>query len=182
MVVYGPGIREGTAVHKRRTVIKLPNLSRMEVKTTVHESQVNSVKPGTPATVWLNARPHLSYRGSVQSVALLPDQSRWLESDVKTYEVIVTIDQDIEFVRPGMMAVVEIDVVRLADIVMVPTEAVSEIAGDDWVYVEDGGAIERRLIRLGASDDQYCEVLAGLDEGERVIVNAMEIRGDEKTL
>jgi RND family efflux transporter MFP subunit len=171
MVVYGRGIREGVSVYQRRTILKLPNLSNMQVKATVHESGVNQVRPGRPATVRLDARPDESYRGSVKSVAVLPDQGGWLNSDVKWYETIVTIDEKVQGMRPGMTALVEIDVANKNDVLLAPVEAVVEIDGDHWCYVEADGDVERRLVSLGGTNDEFVEVRDGLDEGDRLVLN-----------
>jgi HlyD family secretion protein len=171
MVVYASGIREGESVYERQTILQLPDLSRMQVKTTIHESGVNQVQRGQPATIRLDARPGASYRGSVQSVAVLPDQGGWLNSDVKAYETVVEIDEEVERLHPGMTAVVEIHVRDLHDVLIAPVEAVVQIDGSDWCYVEAGGDIERRMVSLGAFNDRFVEIRQGLNEGDRVILD-----------
>jgi RND family efflux transporter MFP subunit len=175
MVVYGRGIREGEAVYQRRTIIMLPNLSEMQVKTMVHESAVNDIAAGLPATVRLDTRPGIAYKGSVESVEPMPDQSDWLNSDTKRYKTIITIDEDVEDLRPGMTAVAEIHVDLLKDVALVPVEAIVQIDGDDWCYVETGGAIERRLVKLGTTNERFVQIRKGLSKGERVVLNPVAI-------
>ena len=49
-------------------------------------------------------------------VAVLPDQGGWLSSDTKVYQTVVTIDEDVEQLKPGMTAVVDIHVAQLDDV------------------------------------------------------------------
>jgi hypothetical protein len=175
MVVYERGIREGVSVHQRRTILKLPNVTQMQIKARVHESVVSQVKSGQSATVRLDARPNKSYRGSVESISVLPERSGWLNSDVKWYESVIAIEGEVQGVRPGMTAVVEIQAARLDEVLLAPVEAFVEIDGDDWCYVEAEGGVERRMVRLGDSSDEFVQIRGGLDEGDRVALNAAQL-------
>ena len=101
-------IKAGTAVRNRQPLMSIPDLTHMQVKTAVHESVVDRVKPGLTADIRLDAFPDRVYHGTVESVAVLPDPGNWLSSDTKVYETIVTIDEEVEQLKPGMTAVVEI--------------------------------------------------------------------------
>jgi HlyD family secretion protein len=47
-------IREGVAVRQRQRLLTLPNLSKMQVKTAVHESVVDQIRPGLPRrSAWM---------------------------------------------------------------------------------------------------------------------------------
>ena len=85
----------------------------------------------------------------MQSVAVLPSRGGWTSSDAKIYETIVTIDEEVEQLKPGMSAVVDIHVDRLKNVLTVPVQAVVQVENDTWCYVDDDGTIERRMIELG---------------------------------
>ena len=90
---YGEEIREGASVRPRQKILSLPNLSKMQVKTSVHESVLDQVKPGLSVGVRVDAFPDRLYPGTVKSVAVLPDQGGWFGSDTKVYQTIITIDE-----------------------------------------------------------------------------------------
>lgn len=171
----GETIGEGVLVRERQKLLTLPDLSRMQVKTAVHESVLDQVRPGLPVTVRIDAFPDRPYRGSVKSVAVLPDQGGWLSSDIKVYETIITIDGTIEHLKPGMTAVVEIHVDRLKDVLSIPVQAVVQIDGQNWCYVEAPRGVERRMLTLGQTNDKFVHVVEGLEEGMRVVLNPMAI-------
>jgi multidrug efflux pump subunit AcrA (membrane-fusion protein) len=159
----------------------LPSLTQMQVKTAVHESVLDQIQVGLPATIRLDAFQERSYRGSVHSVAVLPDQDSYMSSDTKMYETIVTIDEEVKQIKPGMTAVVEIHVDRLEDVLSVPLQAVVQVQDDTWCYVDAGGGrVERRMLTLGRTNDKFIEIREGLEEGDRVVLNPMAIVDETK--
>ena len=168
-------IAEGTAVRGRQKILTLPNLTHMQVKTAIHESVLDQIKPGLPVTVCVDAFPDRRFTGSVASVAVLPDQSGWMSSDTKVYETIVTIDEEVEQLKPGMTAVVEIHVVRLEDVLVVPVQAIVQIQSESWCYVDIDGQVEKRILTLGRTNDKFVVLREGINEGDRVVLNPSAI-------
>ena len=168
-------IAVGTAVHERQHLLSLPNLTKMQVKTSVHESVLDQIKTGLPATIRLDAFADRAYSGTVKSVAVLPDQEGWYGSDTKVYETIVTIDEDVEQLKPGMTAVVEIHVDELKDVLALPVQAIVQRQRDTWAYVDNNGNFEKRILTLGKTNNKFVEIRNGLNEGEQVVLNPMAI-------
>ena len=153
----------------------IPNLSRMQVQTSIHESVLDQVKPGLKASVRVDAASNQQYAGTVQSVAVLPDQGGWSGSDTKVYATVVQIDEEVEFLKPGMTAVVEIHVDRLPDVVAVPIQAIMQRDGETFCYVQDGQGVERRLVEVGATNDKYVQIKSGLEVSEKVVLNPSSV-------
>ena len=172
---YSVEIREGAPVRPQQKILELPNLSKMQVKTSVHESVLDQIKPGLRTTIRVEPFPDRVYRGTVQSVGVLPDQGSYFGSDTKVYETIVTLDEEVKQLKPGMTAAVEIHVDRLEDVLTVPVQAVVQIGRGTWCYVDADGRVERRDVQLGRTNDKFVEILEGLDEGARVVLNPMAI-------
>jgi HlyD family secretion protein len=147
----------------------------MQVKTSVHESVVDRVRVGMAADIRLDAFPELRYAGTVKAVAVLPDQGGWLSSDTKVYETIVVIDQEVDQVKPGMTAVVELFVDHVEDILAVPVQALLQRGGETWCYVADGARMRRQVVTLGQTNDKFVEIRSGLVAGDRVVLNPSAI-------
>ena len=171
-------IRQGAPVRPRQHILSLPNLRDMQVKTAVHESVIDQIRPGLSATIRVDAFQNRTYNGSVESVAVLPDQGDWMSSDTKVYQTIVTIDEEVEQLKPGMTAGVAIHIDRLRDVLSVPVQAVVQIRDDSSCYVDAGGKTERRIVQPGRTNDKFIEILKGLDEGDRVVLNPTAIIGE----
>ncbi len=168
-------IEEGAFVRERQAILSLPNLTHMQVDTAVHESVLDQVKPGLRATIRVDAFADRTYHGTVKSVAVLPDQGGWLSSDTKVYKTIVTIDQDVTQLKPGMTAVVEIDIEQLTDVLSIPVQSVVQRADKNWCYLLVGNQLEKREITLGKTNDKFVEVRQGLTDGDQVVLNPMSL-------
>jgi RND family efflux transporter MFP subunit len=164
-------IREGATVRPRQKILSLPNLTTMQVATSVHESVLDQIKPKLKAIVRVDAFAERVYQGTVKSVAVLPDQGGWFSPDTKVYKTIVTVDEEVEQLKPGMTAVVEIDVDHLHDVLTLPIQAIVQVAKQTFCFVDVGGTPERRIVKLGRTNDKFVQVIEGLTEGDRVVLN-----------
>lgn len=169
-------IEEGASVRQRQNLFYLPDLSAMEVETTLHESVVDRVHDGMRARVEVEALPGRLLEGHVVSVSPLPLMSPSpIGNDVKNYLGLVKLDSVPNGLRPGMTAQVEIVTANRPDALVIPPSAVLVENGEDFCYVAKGEEVERRHITLGTSTHELLEVTAGLAEGEEVVVSPSRV-------
>ena len=162
-------LEAGATVRHQQELIKLPDLSEMNVEVRLHESVVKQVETGDRALVRVDALPDRRLTGSVTKIAVMPDRTNWwLNPGLKTYTTEVTLEETPEGLKPGMSAQVEILVDRRDDVLQVPISAVHIEKGFQVVYVETGGGIETRRVTVGLSNQQRAEIVEGLKAGERV--------------
>jgi HlyD family secretion protein len=147
----------------------------MQVKTSVHESVQNQISEGLPATIRIDAVNDRSYAGSVKSIGVLPDQGSWHNSDTKMYETYVTIDENVEQLKPGMTAIVEIHVDRIDDILTVPVQAVQQVDESTFLYVERSGRVQRQEVETGRTNDKLVEINSGVNDNDRVVLNPLAV-------
>ncbi|MHB8864834.1 MAG: efflux RND transporter periplasmic adaptor subunit [Pirellulaceae bacterium] len=174
-------IAEGVAVYNQQKLMTIPDLTHMQVKTAVHESVVDRVKPDLVATIRLDAFPDRVYRGTVTSVAVLPDPGGWLSSDTKVYQTTVRVDEDVTGLKPGMTAVTELHIDYLEDILSVPVQAIVQRRDETWCYVADQGRVRQQPVKLGQTNDKFVEIVEGLQEGEQIVLNSASILREEPT-
>ncbi|MDQ3504028.1 MAG: efflux transporter periplasmic adaptor subunit, partial [Actinomycetota bacterium] len=79
-------------------------------------------------------------------------------------------DQPAPQPRPGMSAVVDLQVRTAENALAVPAAAVVRDEGRDAVFVIEQGRAIRREVRLGAQGADLVEVVAGLLPGAQVVV------------
>ncbi len=169
-------IREGVPVLFRQKLLSIPNLDSMQVETRIHESSLDQVRTGLSVRVSVDAFPQLKYRGTVKSVAVLPEQNSWSGNDTKVYHTVVTIDEKVEGLKPGMTAVSEILVDSIEDVVTVPLHAV--VTHDEKTYVvvrDESNRPHARHVELGQASDTKVSIQSGLSEGESIAMNAQDL-------
>ena len=168
-------IQPGGMVHFQQTLFSLPDLTQMQVKVKIHESNVKKVKQGQQAEFRIDAYPDHVLHGSVQSIATLADsRGYWDERAVKEYVTIVKID-DLPTdagLKPGMTAEAKILVKELPDVLVVPVQAVAEKEAKHYSYVVGGEGVEQRLVTVGENNEKFVEVKTGLSVGEHVALDA----------
>ena len=160
-----PQIEEGASVRERQKIFSLPDISRMQVNTKVHESQIDKITPGMKARIRVDAFSETELEGTVLDVAPLPDPTSFFSSDVKVYTTRVKIDKPLSGLRPGMNAEVTILVDRKDNVLSVPVQAILEYSGKDHLAVRTPSGFERREVELGATNDKYVEVTKGITAG-----------------
>jgi multidrug efflux pump subunit AcrA (membrane-fusion protein) len=154
----------------------LPDLTAMRADVEVHESKVDEIKTGMPATVRVQGE---TFPGRVTAVANRPESNYF--STAKKYIVQVKIDGQSQVLRPGFTAEAEIVIADLKDVIAVPVAAVIE-QGEEYVCaVLEGDEASRRVVTLGQSDDESVEILTGLQSGEQVFLNPRKLLGDGPT-
>ncbi|MBI3409810.1 MAG: efflux RND transporter periplasmic adaptor subunit [Planctomycetes bacterium] len=167
-------IRVGGNLSYQQPIFTLPDLDAMRVNLKVHESVVKKVQKDQEATMQIDALPGQVLHGKVLFVATLSQSEEWRGGNVKEYKTDVSIDDlpSDAGLRPGMTAEVRIFIKTVPDAVTVPVQAVTETGGKHICYVVAGGAIDRRVVKVGESNQQLIQILEGVNEGERVALDA----------
>ncbi len=166
-------ISEGKQLHEREEIMQIPDAKRMIVQVDVHESLVKKVKPGQNASIKLDAIPGRVFTGRVESVSSVPSTSNsWMNPDLKVYPAEVSINEEVEDMKPGMNAQVDILVAEIVDALQIPMQAVQQSGGKAYVYVDRGPKADLVPIDVGFNNDRMVIVSSGLKENERVFLAA----------
>ncbi len=116
------------------------DLTKMQVAADVSESDIGTVKVGTPVRFTVDAYPDRDFRGRVSQIRL----NATVNQNVVTYPVIVEVANPELQLRPTMTANVAIEVARVRDVLRVPNAALR------WKpEVKPGASTEERAARLG---------------------------------
>src|ERR1051326_2774839 len=99
----------------------------MLVNTRVHEAMVSRIRSGMHVEVKIDAFPDRVLKASVRTVATVAVQTDWRSAAVKMYKKMVSIDESMPGLKPGMSAEVIIHVDTTDK--PVPTVPVEAIVG-----------------------------------------------------
>ncbi|MCI0498932.1 MAG: HlyD family efflux transporter periplasmic adaptor subunit [Planctomycetales bacterium] len=172
-------IEVGQQVHERELIMTVTNAAEKDVDVKVHETNVDKVRLGQPVRVIIDAQPDKVFNGRVRKIAPLPDpQAFFGNPDLKVYSTLVGIENVGDQIRPGMSARVEIVIAQLSDVVSIPVQCVANRGGGKVCYVVEGGRPKEQPIQTGAFNDRFVEVMEGLREGQRVLLNPPRLLAD----
>lgn len=157
------------------------DLKKMQIEVNVSEADIGSVKEGQEAEFTLDGYPDTIFKGCVKQVRLSPTTV----SNVVTYTVIVSVDNDDLKLKPGMTANVSIITARHKNALCVPNFALKFTPDPNgkkykeqgiWLFAKN--KLKRIAIKTGLSDDSYTEIITDkIKEGDLV---AIGIKGDKK--
>lgn len=146
-------------------LMTIADLGSVWVTSDVSENLIRLVRLNEPVTIELPAYPGEVFRGRVRRIADTVDP------ETRTINVQAELDNKGGRLRPEMFARIRHShgSRRLA---CVPASAVVHGTGAAWVMVERGsGDYERVQIVSGESTDGFVPVLAGVKEGDLVVVD-----------
>jgi RND family efflux transporter MFP subunit len=149
------------------SVISLPDLSKMQVTGNVNEVDVSKVKKGQKVNIKLDAFPDRSFHGTVASVGTIGQQID-RSSSIKTFEVVVDIDEADPILKPGMTTSLEVVVETIRQAVYVPLESVFTKNGKTVVYLGDRSSPKEVEVETGVRNSNFVTILKGLKGDEKV--------------
>jgi HlyD family secretion protein len=175
---WAPPLQPGTTVYLDEAIFMLPDLTRMVVAVSVHESMGPQIRVGMKADVRIASLSDRVIPGHVASIDYFPTMN-WKEwsGDVKHFVARVQLDPTPPRVLPFMSAWVKFDTGRVRDALVIPVEAMSVVGHQQFCYVVADDGLERRAITTRRSSRDLVEVTAGLDEGDRVVLRSADVRG-----
>src|SRR5689334_2947062 len=161
-------------------LVDVADTASIDAEINVDETDIARVRLGAEARVVPAAFPDKTLQGVVDQVAIAP---RLQAGQNKSYPVRIrlTNTEGVVF-HPGMSCRAEVltNSEEDAQVLAVPVQAVRYEDNPDKssqaekslasVYVFDGGRAVRRTVTTGTADDSYIAIVAGLKEGDQVIV------------
>lgn len=161
--------KEGEFAPPGMPIARVVNLSSIKIEAELPELYAGSIPMGAEASVEFDAISGLTLKGRVNFIgSTLSPSNRTLKVEI----ALATIDKKI---KPEMMAKVRISRETKAKSLLVSNDIIQLVDKDrNIVYVEENGKAVERKLSLGAHQGNLVEVLAGLREGDRLIVSGYQ--------
>jgi HlyD family secretion protein len=154
--------------------------TRMQVETSVDESDIGEVQVGQAVDFTVDAYPRERFKAVVRQIR----QAAVETNNVVSYLVILDVDNKDGKLLPGMTANVEIVTGRIASALRVPTTALrfrpkvgdrpknSPPKGSETVFLVSAEPYKptRRIVKTGLAGEEFVEVTSGLKAGDKVLV------------
>jgi HlyD family secretion protein/macrolide-specific efflux system membrane fusion protein len=180
--VVVPGVQ---ATFEGKPLLTVADLSVLRVQVDLNQIDVAKVRLGGPASVTFDALPGKTYAAEITRVA--PASSRLPGKDLEVFAIEAELlDADVA-IKPGMTADVRIRLEERQAVLTVPIEAVLKSEGRARVIrvLGDGRGeppTEQVEVTLGARNDREQELLSGVNEGDRVLIDPASASANELPL
>jgi HlyD family secretion protein len=147
---------------------RIDDLSHLLVNVDISEVDINRIALDQPVSLIFDAILDQEYEGSVVEIGQVGISIQ----GVVSFPVTVEINDTDEAILSGMTAAVNIVVEQIEDIVLIPNRAVRVRDGQRVVYIMTGGSVEIVEVELGATSDQYSQLLDGdVQGGDTIVLN-----------
>ncbi|HEY2712775.1 MAG TPA: efflux RND transporter periplasmic adaptor subunit [Chthoniobacterales bacterium] len=154
----------GELVGKDKEIFTISDPTDLWAIAEIKERDIGGVKIGQDASFSVLAYPGETFRGKVVRVG------NEVESESRTVEARVEINNADGRLKSGMFADIEITTTVLSHVIVVPDSAVQTDEDRQVVFVAlDGNRFERRPVALGIQQRDRVEVREGLKPGEKVV-------------
>lgn len=190
-VVLSKEVEEGQTVassFSTPTLFKIArDLTDMRVIADVDEADIGDVKEGQRVTFTVDAFPDDTFEGQVTQVR----QEATTESNVVTYEVVISAPNDDLKLKPGLTANVVILTMEAKDVLAVPSKAlrftpreamlnsdetITDTDAKEKVWVKEGSNLKAVAVETGMTNGTLTQITKGLKPGTHVLteVTAMQ--------
>ena len=164
-MVLTRSVEPGDLVQPGRTLLVLARDGQTQLSVQPDEKNLAELQLGQSARASADAFPKEHFLAQVSYIAPSIDPQRG------TVEVRFLVENPPAYLRPDMTVSVNIEVGSRAAALVVPKEAVRDLASaSPWVYVLRGRRIAKQRVEVGLRDESFVEIEKGLVDGEQVIL------------
>jgi len=169
-------VTEGQKVEPGMPLFTLTDLSQVWIEASLYEYEAGAAAVGKEATLTLPQQPGLALKGRVTFVSPV------ISPDSRTLTVRFEFPNPGLVLKPQMYVDVSLALEASAGVI-VPDAALMDTGLRTVVFVEvASGTFEPRVVSVGVRGEGKAEILAGLREGELVVVKANFLLDSESRL
>lgn len=174
--VISTPLKNGKKVTTSTAIAIIGDINNLQVTTNVPERYVAVLKKGLKAEVSVEAYPGVIFAATVSRVSPVVDAT------TRTKEVILTFDRHDERINAGMFAKVKLYTEDYSGAVVMPSDALVQNGDDFFAYIVNssggGETVSKVKVEKGKTVDGYVQILSGVKEGDKVVIQGMTSLGD----
>ena len=166
-VTYVLAVQPGETSVRGRTVVTVTDLSSCAFESTVEHPE--AIPFGETYEISIDGADYAIYRTTAEELGV--DEEPMNEKSVRTRVYFAPLVPSVNL-SEGATGKFTTVVASADDTLYVPLNCVAEADGEPCVYVLDEAGLKTvRPVTVGLTTARSCEILSGLSEGDRVVVN-----------
>ena len=185
-VILSKSVEEGQTVAASFNTPELfviaQDLTDMRVIADIDEADIGGVKEGQRVSFTVDAFPDDQFEGRVTQVR----QQATTESNVVTYEVVISAPNNDLKLKPGLTANVTIFTLEKNDVLTVPSKAlrfhpneallqkgetIEDCEGDHKLWTKEGTVFKAHKVEVGTSNGIMTEITGGMKVGTEILTD-----------
>ena len=192
-VILSKSVEEGQTVAASFNTPELfviaQDLTNMRVIADIDEADIGGVKEGQRVSFTVDAFPDDSFEGAVTQVR----QQATTESNVVTYEVVISARNKDLKLKPGLTANVTIFTLEKENVLTVPSkalrfmpneaflkkgESIEDCQAQHKLWTKEGNVFKAHQVEVGTTNGVITEIVSGLAQGTEVLTD-INVSGGE---
>lgn len=149
-------------------MFSIKNSEVVNIEISVTESVIPYITTDTKAIINVETANAKNIEGLVSAVNTVKSQQTGM------YTVRIKVDNKDEKLKIGMMADVVLHTQTSENALIIPNDAIMQDDDGYYVYVVNKNVAEKRVIKIGVSNNDFTEIKSGLKENEVVVVSGKE--------
>ncbi len=153
----------GDFVDAGQLLTTLVNTERLKLVFTIPERVGGRAAVGQQVEVHVDAHPDRTFSGEVYFI------SPSVSPDTRSLLIQAYVDDDLDLLRPGNFAAVDLVTGVREEALVIPEEALVPTRGGYRVFVVEDGKAHLREVQIGLRQPGLAEITAGLEAGDRIV-------------
>ena len=193
-VVLSKSVEEGQTVAASFNTPELFTIARdltdMRVIADIDEADIGGVKEGQRVSFTVDAFPDDKFEGQVTQVR----QQATTESNVVTYEVVISAPNNDLKLKPGLTANVTIFTLEKNGVLVAPAKAlrfmpneallkkeetIEDVEAPQKLWTKEGNVFKAHKVETGTTNGMLTEIVSGISVGTEVLVDFSISGGEE---
>lgn len=163
-------IKVGNYTSSTKSAITIQDLDNLKLVVNIPETRVAKVKNGLPTLMTLDAFPGKKFSGEISSL----DEAETVLNNITYYQAEIKLPENPDF-RSGMAVDVDIETNKKNNTLTIPLYVISDVDGDHAKVniLVNSKTVEKDIIIGLETQDGLIEVISGLNEGDKIVVNEL---------
>lgn len=153
-------VQRGEFIRENTPVVTIVRMTPLKLRTGVQEKYANLIHSNQPVDFMVESYPNEMFHGKIAYISPSVDQA------TRTFAVEILVDNPGYRLKPGFFAKGDIMIGRDDNVLAVPEETVSVLAGVSSVYIIDNGVVKQTTVQAGEREGKLVEILSGLKGNE----------------
>jgi RND family efflux transporter MFP subunit len=158
-------VQPGEFLRENTQVVTIVQISPLKLRTSIQERYAAAIHQGQSVDFSVEAFPDRRFAGRVAYVGPAVEQA------TRTFAIEALVDNPDRVLKPGFFAKGTVALRTDQNVLSVPDNAVSTLAGVSTVYVIAEGKARQQIVTLGAHENGHWEIVEGL-KGDEVVATS----------